>query len=136
MPQDVKFVAYRHAGWGGPSGCEQVVFLGEDFADAAFAWSFANTEGGEVVLTLQNAALGQQGVSAFYDPDYVHPVDGTQVGATVLVAQIDESTLRALPSSRRTTEMAFAHTLYVTPTGAAKQVQFSGSMVVRQGAPN
>lgn len=137
MTADVDLVAFRHATWGGPDGAEQIIFLGEDLTGAGVAWSFANAAGGMVAFTLSNAAAGLQGVQLTHVSDYVHPVSGKLTGATILVPQIDETTLEGISQINAASEdITLVHTLYVTRAGGFKQAEFAGKFTIRQGAPN
>ena len=137
MYSTVDLTAFRHATWGGPVSADHLTFLGENLADAAFAWSFADSPGGAIRITLGNRPLGQQGMSATYDPDYVHPRTGRRVGATIVIPQIDEATFENLPDPVVASDsLVLVHTFYVTRPSAAKQALFEGTFRILQGAPN
>jgi hypothetical protein len=137
MQAEIDLIAYRHATWGGPTASDHVAFLAEDLAGANFAWAFALSSGGAVQFTLQGAAAGRQGLSAYYDEDYLDPVRGSPIGATILVPQIDEATLENLPPPpEASADIVLVHTLYCTPSEGPKQAVFSGRFTVKQGAPN
>ncbi|MCJ2183132.1 hypothetical protein MTR62_10575 [Novosphingobium sp. 1949] len=137
MNQDVQLTAYRYAVWGGPDGSESLVYLGENMTDARFAWSFSESRGGAVCFTLENANAGEQGLCPQYYSDYEHPVSGRTMGATVLLAQIDEETLEQVSAQVAPGEtVSLFHTLYVTRSDGAKQVELVGTLDIKQGAPN
>lgn len=137
MAPDVDLVAFRHATWGGPAGGEQIIFLGENLSGAVFAWSFAGTAGGIAEFTLGNAALGLQGVQLEYVDDYVHPISGKLVGATIVVPQIDETTLEGIQGAGAVSDdIILVHTLYVTRASSPKKAEFGGKFTIRQGVPN
>lgn len=129
------YVAYRSAVFGGPSGRVFIDVLGQDLSGAAFAWAFSETNGGAPVFTLTNAAASEQGVSATYDANMVHPVSGEIIGGTRIVPRINEATLEGLTFSGAA-DLPLIHTLYETPVGGTKRVRCEGILTVKQGAPN
>ncbi|WP_226634507.1 hypothetical protein [Novosphingobium profundi] len=137
MTPSINLTSYRHADWGGSDGSEIVAFLGEDLTQAHFAWSFADRAGGNVLLTLEATTEGLQGLVARYEPDYVHPVSGAVVGATLLIPQIDRETLLALDTPGETgADIVLFHTLYLTRDSGLKHAEFAGNFRIMQGAPN
>lgn len=77
MSRQVDLSAYRHATWGGQDSNEEVIFLGEDLADATFVWAFAAQPGGERAFMLENAGPGEQGLCARYEASMCTPGQGS-----------------------------------------------------------
>ncbi|MYL99803.1 hypothetical protein GR702_18755 [Novosphingobium sp. FGD1] len=137
MAFECNFDAFRHATWGGEDSLDYLVCVSEDLSQAQFAWSFATAPGGEVRIRLENAEPGAQGVHARYEADMVDPVTGKTVGGSYLIAQIDASTLKALPiAPGETDDVVLYHTLYVTQPGSPKRAECFGSLTIKQGAPD
>lgn len=137
MIPSINLTALRHATWGGEDTENVIAFLGEDIRDASFSWAFAQSPGGPVLFTLEGAPAGEQGLSGDYDPSYTHPATGLLVGATIVVPQIDEVTLKGLsdpvPAS---SDIRLTHTFYAQRANSAKRAVFQGTFRIMQGAPN
>ena len=129
------YVAFASAVWGGATDDVFVDLYGEDQSGATFKWVFADEEGGTPLITLDNAAAGNEGVSADYDAGAVHPTSGAIVGMTRILPQINEATLEALDFDGAASVTLF-HTLYMTPSGGVKEPVLYGDLTVRKGAPS
>ncbi|MFC4255378.1 hypothetical protein GRI97_08065 [Altererythrobacter xixiisoli] len=128
--------AWRHAPWGGTTGAEDIIWIGDDWSAAVFRMVIASDYGADPIITLTNQPEGQQGISAAYDPDMVHPTSGAIVGGTIIRPQIDKATLEALPDPTvESANIALVHMLYATPPGRPQRVVRSGSFTIRQGVP-
>lgn len=122
----------KHVPWGGDGGVS-ITVIGEDLSAATFVWAFAASVGASPLITLGNAAAGSQGVSATYDPDYIHPDRRVVVGATTIVPLITEATLEALTYPTAPANLVLAHDLLLTPSGGQQRVICYGEMTIRQG---
>lgn len=105
---------YRNAPWGG-YGTNDVRVYGKDWSDAAISWTFKDSPGGTVLIELNEAAAGAEGVTAAYLPDEVAPVTGT-TGCTVFSPLILEATLNAIAAAvPPSAPVMLWHALHVTP---------------------
>lgn len=126
----------RHTPFGAGTGQGKIIKVGADWSGAAFVWAFATTtngtpSGGTTGFTINAAAAGIQGVSAVYDPNYVHPKTGMVVGATLITPQIDEATLEGLTYTG-TADLVLYYDLNVTPTGQPQRTLAYGTLSIRQ----
>jgi hypothetical protein len=119
--------------FGGASGDGDFVYLGIDLSAAAFVMTFAPQVGSSAVITLTNQTAGTQGVSATYDANYVHPVSGAVVGATIVRPQINETTLEALTWGASDEPLILAYDMLVTPSGGVQYVWFKGTFTIYPG---
>jgi hypothetical protein len=122
----------KHAPWGAGTGAGDIVVVGLDLSAAAFVWAFADTPSGSADITLTNAAVSVQGVSAVWDPNFVHPRSGEVVGATIITPHISEATLEGLTFSG-TSPLVLYHDLLVTPSGGVQRPVLYGTLTVHQG---
>ena len=127
------YTAWRSAGWGGDASHVAIIILGEDLSAGAFEWKFALAEGNAALIALANDAAGSEGVSATYDAAYLHPKSGAIVGATIIVPQIDEATLK---NAQLDGVGSLFHSLYITPSDGKQFVERYGSLILRQGVPD
>lgn len=124
----------RHVPFGGAVGDADIIYLGLNWSGAAFAMTFAASEGGSALVTLTNASAGTQGVSATYDSGYVHPTTGATVGATTIRPFITEATLEGLTyPSDPNAPLVLYYDFLVTPSGGQQQVLCKGTLSVYQG---
>lgn len=124
----------RRVPFGGAVGDADIVYGLTDWSGATFVMTFAATEGGTAVITLNNATAGTQGVSATYDADYVHPDTGEVIGATTIRPLIAEATLEGLTyPTDPTSPLVLYYDLLVTPTGEQQRVICKGTLSVYQG---
>jgi hypothetical protein len=128
---ELPITAFRHAPWG-----RELVLIAEDWSAATFEWAFAVRPGDASLITLENRAAGIEGISASFDPAYVHPRSGAQVGATIITPLMDEVTLALLPEPvPSSADIVLYHTLYATPADGLKRVMCFGSFTIKQGVP-
>lgn len=123
----------RHVPWGGDTGEGDIIVLGKDWSLAAFVWTFADSQGGTVRVTLSNASAGTQGVSAIYDPDYVDPESGEVTGATIITPLIGEAAFEGLTWGPPATPKTLSHDLIITPSGLQQFTYCWGSMTIEVG---
>ncbi len=136
MPFELNLAAFRHAAWGGTNGLADLVRLNDDWSLAQFCWAFSTAPGGENVITLNNAASGNEGVFADFDAQYLHPVTAAVVGGTTIRPQINQATLETIPDPQPKKEVIdLHHTLYVTPQGEPRRVLCFGKFTIKKGAP-
>lgn len=122
-------VRSKRVPWGGTTSEADIVVLGMDYSGATFAMEIRNTPGdsGTALVSLTNASPGAQGISATYDPDYVHPLTGVEVGATTIRPQINETTMEGLVTATPGDAPVDAHyDLHLTPEGGAKLLYLYG----------
>ena len=118
--------------WIGGISVGPIIKAGADWSDAAFVMTFAATPTGSALITLSNATAGSQGVSATFDPDFVHPKTGMIVGATEIVPHITEATLEGLTYDG-TNPKTLYFDLLVTPSGEPQRPVLYGTLTVHQG---
>jgi hypothetical protein len=135
MAFEKNYTAFASSVFGGPSGRVFIDVLAQDLSGATFAWAFSLSEGAAATFTLTNAAASDQGISATYDANMIHPVSGLVVGGTRIVPRINEATLEALDFGGAA-QRALIHNLYETPVGGTKRVRCFGILMVKKGAPN
>lgn len=123
----------RHVPWGGYTGEGDIIVLGKDWSLAAFVWTFADSQGGTVRVTLSNASAGTQGVSAIYDPDYVDPESGEVTGATIITPLIGEVAFEGLTWGSPATKKTLSHDLIITPPGLQQLAYCWGVMTIEVG---
>jgi len=124
----------RHVPFGGATGLADIVYCLTDWSGAAFAMTFAATEGGSALITLTNQTAGTQGMSATYDAGYVHPDTGVVIGATTITPLITEVTLEGLTyPSDPLSPLVLYYDLLVTPSGELQRVMCKGTLSVYQG---
>ncbi len=123
----------RHVPWGGDTGDGDIIVLGKDWSGAAFAWTFADSQGGAALISLVNAAPGSQGVSAVYDPEYVDPESGEVTGATIITPLIAEAALEGLTYGSPAAAKTLSHDLIITPPGLQQFVYCWGKMTIEVG---
>ncbi len=136
MPFEQNLSAFKHASWGGTNGLADLVRLGDDWSQTAFTWALSSSPGGTNVLTLTAAPEGQQGISAAYEAQYVHPVTGDVVGATIIRPQIDQASFEAIADTApHDAQIVLHHTLYAAPPGEPRRVLCFGNFTIKKGAP-
>lgn len=123
----------RHVPWGGDTGEADIVILGKDWSLSTFVWTFADSQGGTVRITLNNALPGAQGVSAVYDADYVDPETGEVTGATVITPLISETTFEGLTWAAPAVPLTLSHDLLITPPGLSQLAYCFGQMTIEVG---
>ncbi|WP_039390952.1 hypothetical protein [Novosphingobium sp. MBES04] len=137
MAFELNLTAFRHASWGGSSGLADFIRLHDDWSGASFTWAFSQGPGGPNAITLNNASEGLQGISASFEPGYLHPVSGEAVGGTIIRPQIDQTTLESVNVLSPTQNVIpLHHTLYVIPENEPRRVVCFGDFTIKQGAPS
>lgn len=129
-------VAYRHVPWGGASGDEDWVFLGENIASAAFKMQCRPAQGdtATALFDLANAAAGSQGISAVYDSGYLDPETGEVAGATIVTPLVTKATLEAIPAASDPSQpRKLFYDLIVTRTGGVAEIEAQGLFVLYPG---
>lgn len=124
----------RHVQWGGAIGDADIIMFGPDYSGAAFVLSIADKAGGAALKTLVNQPAGNEGISATFEADFVHPVTGEQGTATIIRPQIDEATLEGLVWGPDTSQpLVLAYDLLMTPTGAPQRAVCFGTFTLYPG---
>lgn len=132
MAFELNIIAFKHAPWGGSTGLADIVVLGKDWSAATFLWNFGAPDDLVVLMSLDNAAPGSQGVSASYDAGYVHPESGAVVGATTIRPFITEENFESLVFVD-VDDLVLAHTFYLTPDAELERVYCHGTFTIKQG---
>lgn len=131
--------AYKRVPFVEPDGATWV-FFGFDWSTATFKMEIRQNPGdtGTPLISLGNAAAGSEGVSATYDPAYTYTDPKTKEDvtgpATLVLVQIDESTLEALSlASPASCSVNLHYDLHVTPDGGVKQLPIAGPFTIKPG---
>ncbi|QZP06791.1 hypothetical protein [Caenibius sp. WL] len=109
--------------------------LGVDWSTAVFKMQARTAkDSASADVDLSNAAAGVQGISAVYDPNYIHPETNAVVGATTITVFIAEATLEGLtPASPANDNKVYLYDLHATPAGDIKRVVSFGTFTVDPG---
>jgi hypothetical protein len=109
---------------------------GPDYSGATFKMELRQNPGdtGSALVSLTNAAAGSQGISATYDPDYADPETGEAFAATVLLFQIDETTMEGLASATPAdADIVLHYDVHVTPVAGTKFLLCYGTFTYGPG---
>lgn len=107
-----------------------------DYSSATFKMEIRQKPGdsGSPLVTLGNAAAGSEGISCTYDTAYVDPETGETFPASVIVFQVNETTMESLALGNPTDgAVDCAYDLHVTPSGGAKFVLCYGAFTYSPG---
>ena len=116
---------------------DDAAILGPDYTGATFAMHIRNKNGdtGTPLVSLAGATVGAQGISVTYNPAYVYDEEGSTAPASVILIQINETTLESLSLNNPTEKpVELAYDLHVTPSGGAKRVELYGQFIIYPGA--
>lgn len=128
--------AYKRVPWGGVNGEGDIPVIGVDWSDGTFAMQVRNWPGdtGDPIISLGNASAGAEGISASYVTDYVHPDTGEELAATIIRAQINETTLEALSLGADASKPVVLHyDIHATITGLGKFMLMAGTFTINPG---
>lgn len=94
-------VRSKRVPWGGASGEADIDWMREDISAATFKMEVRSEPdgAGDLLVTLNSASAGSEGISATYDAGYVHPTTEEVVGATIIRPQINETTMEGLDTA-------------------------------------
>lgn len=109
---------------------------GPDYSAATFKMEIRQNPGdsGTALVTLNNAAAGSEGISATYDAAYVDPETSETFAATILLFQINETTMEGLPAASPTDATVNLHyDVHVTPSGGTKFLLCHGKFTYDPG---
>lgn len=116
------------------------VFVGEDWHDAAFSMEIRHLPGdtGVSLVSLSNASSGSEGISCTFDDGYPYTdpwaKEDVTAEASLVLAQIDESTLEALSlGTPYDKPIVLYYDLHVTPDGGVKRVAAQGRFTINPG---
>lgn len=115
---------------------DDVAILGPDYTGASFLMHIRNKLGdsGSPLISLANASAGSQGISVSYQPSYIYNDEGDVAPASVILIQIDESTLESLALNNPTAKpVELAYDLHITPSGGIKRVELFGQFLINPG---
>lgn len=138
MAPRIDLTAYKRVPFIDEDGAT-IVFVDENYADAALAMHIRNNPGdtGDPVLSLAGASAGTQGISVTYVADYAYEDEKgvEQEGpASLVLIQIDEATLEGLSLGTPTDKpVTLYYDLHVTPAGAPKRVVAEGKFIINPG---
>lgn len=129
-------VRSKRVPWGGATGEADIVVLGANYSAATFAMEIRGAPGdfGTALVSLANATAGAEGISATYEPGYVHPVSGVVVGASRIRPQINETTMEGLVTATPGDAPVEAfYDLHVTAPGQGKRLYLFGRFTYHPG---
>lgn len=115
---------------------EDLPVEGPDYSGATFKMEVRQRAGdtGTALITLNNATAGTEGISCTYDTGYVDPETAEIFAASVILFQIDETTMEALAGGTPTDSPIELHyDVHVTPVGGKKFVLCYGSFTYWPG---
>jgi hypothetical protein len=115
---------------------EDIALEGPNYSGATFRMELRQNPGdtGTALVTLTNAAAGSQGISATYNAAYVDPETTQTFAATVIVIQIDETTMEGLASATPSSSAVELHyDIHVTPSGGVKFLLCGGAFTYYPG---
>lgn len=111
--------------------------LGIDLSAATFDMQVRPAPGdtGTPLIALTDADPGATGINATYSATYLHPVTGAQVGATIVVVQINQGSLQDLPFSPDdpACPLVLAYDLRVTPQYGPRFILAQGTFTLTPG---
>jgi hypothetical protein len=118
----------KHVPWGGS------IFVGEDVSTSTFKMSFAAAPGGAVLVNLNPAAAGVQGVSVAYDADFIDPESGEVVGASTITPQMAETSLEGLTwGDDPAADLVLHYDLTETPATGQQRIVCYGTFTIGAG---
>jgi hypothetical protein len=132
MPAKLDLTAFKRVPF-----VDDVAILGPNYTGAAFAMHIRNNNGdtGTPLVSLAGATAGTQGISVTYNAAFVYNAAGAVAPASLILIQIDETTLEALAlNNPANTPLVLYYDLHVTPTGGVKRVELHGSFTIQPGA--
>lgn len=109
---------------------------GANLTTATFKMEIRNLPGdtGTALVTLNGASAGSEGISCTYDAAYVDPESGETFAASVILIQINETTMEGLSTGTPTDEPVEVHyDIHITPSGGTKFLAAYGTFTYAPG---
>lgn len=138
MAAYIPLEAFKRVPFVEPDGAT-IIRTGQNFAFGALAMQIRASKGdsGSPLVSLSNAPVGQEGLSASYDPEFLYVDEqGREVTAeaTKLLIHISEITLESLSLGTPYAEpVSLYYDIHVTPVGGAKFVLCEGEFILKPG---
>ena len=89
---------------------------------------------GTALVTLNGVAAGSEGISCTYDAAYADPETGETFAASVILIQINETTMEGLSTGTPVDEPVEVHyDLHITPSGGLKFLAAYGTLTYYPG---
>jgi hypothetical protein len=109
---------------------------GANLTTATFKMEIRNNPGdtGTALVTLNGASAGIEGISCTYDAAYADPETGETFAASVILIQINETTMEGLSTGTPVDEPVEVHyDLHITPSGGLKFLAAYGTFTYAPG---
>lgn len=109
---------------------------GANLTTATFKMEVRNLPGdtGTALVTLNGASAGSEGISCTYDAAYADPETGETFAASVILIQINETTMEGLSTGTPVDEPVTLHyDIHCTPSGGLKFLAAYGTLTYYPG---